>query len=215
MTAPRWEPLASVRSRITVVASAAVVGVLVAAGVGLVVLQERSLTDQLEEALDDQASAIVALAEADALPTVLPNSGDDDTVSQVTSEDGEVLAASNTRIGSAEALADAPPAGEDPVLRTVEPIGGDDQTYRVLTQRVTTADGSVLVHVASPLDDVQESTSALVVSLVTTVPPVAAVLTLLIWWLVGRALRPVEAIRAEVAGMGAADLGRRVPVPGG
>jgi signal transduction histidine kinase len=38
-----------------------------------------------------------------------------------------------------------------------------------------------------------------------------------VWWLVGRTLRPVEAIRREVAGIGAggAGLDRRVPVPAG
>ena len=36
---------------------------------------------------------------------------------------------------------------------------------------------------------------------------------LVLWWLVGRTLRPVEAIRAEVAAIGGRDLDRRVPVP--
>ena len=43
----------------------------------------------------------------------------------------------------------------------------------------------------------------------------AAVLALLTWVLVGRTLRPVERIRAEVAGIGGTDLDRRVPVPAG
>jgi len=34
----------------------------------------------------------------------------------------------------------------------------------------------------------------------------------LVWWLMGRALAPVEAIRAEVSGMHGADLDKRVPV---
>ncbi len=35
------------------------------------------------------------------------------------------------------------------------------------------------------------------------------------WWLVGRTLRPVEAIRAGVGEIGGSDLHRRVPVPPG
>ncbi len=43
----------------------------------------------------------------------------------------------------------------------------------------------------------------------------AVLLAVLIWWLVGHTLRPVEAIRAEVADIGGSDLHRRVPVPSG
>jgi signal transduction histidine kinase len=43
---------------------------------------------------------------------------------------------------------------------------------------------------------------------------VVTVLAILTWWLVGRTLRPVEAIRSEVAGIEFRDLDRRVPEPG-
>jgi signal transduction histidine kinase len=36
---------------------------------------------------------------------------------------------------------------------------------------------------------------------------------LLSWWVVGRVLRPVKAMRAELSRITAADLSRRVPVP--
>ena len=42
-----------------------------------------------------------------------------------------------------------------------------------------------------------------------------ALLAALVWALAGRTLRPVEAIRREVARIGATDLRRRVPVPPG
>lgn len=48
-----------------------------------------------------------------------------------------------------------------------------------------------------------------------TVPAVAMLLAVLVWWLVGGTLRPVEANRAEVAHIGGSDLHRRVPVPTG
>ena len=46
------------------------------------------------------------------------------------------------------------------------------------------------------------------------VPVLVLVLALSTWLVVGRALRPVEAIRTQVAQMGAGDLHRRVPDPG-
>src|SRR5690606_33140564 len=77
------------------------------------------------------------------------------------------------------------------------------------------ADRAVVVHVAAPTEDIGESTGALTRSLTVAIPAVALVLAALVWWLVGRTLRPVEAIRAEVADIGGAELHGRVPVPGG
>ena len=65
------------------------------------------------------------------------------------------------------------------------------------------------------LDDIDESVSTLARSLLVGIPLVVAALALLLWWVVGRTLRPVEAIRAEVADIGGRDLHRRVPVPPG
>jgi hypothetical protein len=73
----------------------------------------------------------------------------------------------------------------------------------VISRRVDGPYGSLLVHVAGPLDDVRGSTAVLAASLTVAVPAVAALLAGLVWWLVGRTLRPVEAIRAEVAEIGA------------
>jgi signal transduction histidine kinase len=71
----------------------------------------------------------------------------------------------------------------------------------------------VVVHVGSALDDIGESTGLLATSLTFVVPMVAGVLCALVWWMVGRSLAPVEAIRAEVADIGGSDLHRRVPEP--
>ena len=78
-----------------------------------------------------------------------------------------------------------------------------------------TSDGPVVIHVAAPRDDIDDSVATLRQSLLIAVPVSAAVLALLTWVLVGRTLRPVERIRAEVAGIGGTDLDRRVPVPAG
>ncbi|MEL7208299.1 MAG: ATP-binding protein, partial [Actinomycetota bacterium] len=49
--------------------------------------------------------------------------------------------------------------------------------------------------------------------LLIVVPLVVVLLGAVVWWLVGRTLHPVEAIRAEVANIGATELDRRVPTP--
>jgi signal transduction histidine kinase len=64
--------------------------------------------------------------------------------------------------------------------------------YRVVAHRVATPDGQVTLIVAGSLDDVSDSTAAVRRSLLIGIPSVAAVLAVLVWFLVGRLLRRVE-----------------------
>ena len=80
---------------------------------------------------------------------------------------------------------------------------------------LTTAgpDGSVVVHVGTSLERVGEATAVLRGSLAVGVPAALALLVPGLWLVIGRALRPVEAMRAEVAEISGGRLDRRVPVP--
>jgi signal transduction histidine kinase len=71
-----------------------------------------------------------------------------------------------------------------------------------------------VLQVATRLDDVNEPTRIVVRSLAVAMPGVVVLIALLVWWLVGRTLRPVERIRAEMADITVHDLSRRVPEPG-
>jgi signal transduction histidine kinase len=75
----------------------------------------------------------------------------------------------------------------------------------------TAPSGTVLV--AGSLDDVEDSTAALTGALLVTIPLAGVVLAGVVWWAVGRALRPVEDIRSRVDAVTAAHLDRRVPEP--
>jgi signal transduction histidine kinase len=85
----------------------------------------------------------------------------------------------------------------------------------LFTQRVAAPDGPVTVAVASPLENAQRSAAAFGRGLWW----LTAILTLgvgaLAWFIAGRALRPVEAIRSEVLAISGATMHRRVPVPTG
>jgi len=52
-------------------------------------------------------------------------------------------------------------------------------------------------------------------SLMVSIPVVVLLLAAVVWWLMGRALAPMEAIRAEVSSIRGDELNRRVPVPSG
>ncbi len=198
----------SVRFRITATATVAVLVVLGVTGIGLVLAQRRVLTDNLTESLALSASTLAKGIEDGSLSDVLTGFGDGDAVAQIVDRSGRVIAATANLEGERPIAGPAPSTGS--LITTVERLPHDEARFRVLTRRA----GTSTIHVGSGLDDIEESTRTLSRSLAVAVPAAAILLAALVWWLVGRTLRPVEAIRSEVAGIGGADLARRVPEPG-
>lgn len=201
---------ATVRFRVTALATLAVFAVLAATSAGLVLSQRRLLTGNLESALRQRGEELADLLATDRLPARLGGTGDD-AAAQVATLDGAVVASSANLEATGRPIA-APPASTRPggTLRTVQIPTLDDERFRVLSRRVDTAGGSHVLHLAAGLEDISESTGALQRSLAFAVPAVTLLLAFVAWWLVGRALRPVEALRAEVADIGTGDLHRRV-----
>jgi signal transduction histidine kinase len=181
----------SIRFRITALAALVVLGVLLLAGIGLVVVQRRVLIEGLTESLDRRADEIATSLAARQAPEERVGVGDDDAYVVVTAADGSVVWSA--------------PAG---VV-----VDEDTPGFLEVTRAIETPNGSQRVVVAGPLDDIDEATRVLVVSLAVAIPVVVGLLATLIWWLIGRTLRPVESIRSEVAGIGGSDLHRRVPLP--
>lgn len=211
--ARRPAPLGSVRARTTLTASLVVAAALAVSAAGVLL----TLRYSLERAGDDVAQTrlhdLAVLASADALPPTLAASGEDD-VAQVVDDSAEVVAATSNYLGY-PAIADFVPDGDEPEVRTVTGVPHDDEfeDYRVWAVNAETARGPLTVYVATSLESVSEAMEAVRTGLVIVVPPLLAVLALITWIMLGRALRPVEAIRAEVADITDHALDRRVPVP--
>jgi signal transduction histidine kinase len=202
----------TVRFRVTALAVVAVAVVLVATGIGLVTAQRRLLTENVEELIRHRADNLGDLLNRGRVPATLTST--EGTLEQIMTADGKVLAASPSIVG-APPLGQPPPVHQTEILRSLDHLPFDAAQFRLLTRRVDGRDGTVVLHVASALDDVEESARVLTATLTVAIPAVTAILAVLIWTLVGRTLRPVEAIRAEVADMSGTDLRRRVPQPGG
>ncbi|CAN5490997.1 HAMP domain-containing sensor histidine kinase [soil metagenome] len=209
-TRPRPHRTGSVRFRVTATASVVVLLVLGVVGVGLVVAQQRLLTENLDESMQQSAANIEAALAGGSVPQVLGGFGDDDDVVQVVGRDGRVLAAT-LNVEGQPPIAAAPP--RDARVRTVDGIPTESGRFRILS--VTVEDGGAVagIHLAASLEDIEDSRDALLVSLAVAVPPAVLLLAVVIWLLVGRTLRPVEAIRAEVAEISGSGLDRRVPAP--
>jgi signal transduction histidine kinase len=194
----------SIRSRVTALATVTVLVVLLLAGFAILEVHERLLTDSVDERLAEAAAGYEEAAEDGERPAV-SRPADDDSVAQL------VLDGRATE--SVPAWLDEPiagPPGDDDVIRGIEDVLPDEGAYRVLS--VDLGDGLVL-HLGATLDDVHDSRAALGRALLLSAPLIALVLGTVIWWFVGRTLRPVEAIRAQVGAIGGDDLDRRVPVP--
>ena len=205
----------SIRFRVTAAATLAVGLVLLLGSVALVAAQARQVQANLDGSLARRADDLEAELRAGRVPErpATPRGGDVGVV-QVVDARGEVVSAS-TNVTGGRAIADAPAPGRRQVFRTVPRLPVDDDRFRILSRRVTADGGPFVVHVAASADVVRESATALRTSLVVGVPLLLAVLAGVTWLVVGRTLRPIEAIRAEVASIEGGERGRRVPQPAG
>jgi signal transduction histidine kinase len=185
---------------VTAAAALAVLAVLTAASVGLVLAHRDALVETLDDQLDRQADAVESQLGA-GRPVRDGDLPSEDLFVEVVAPDGTLLAASDGLAGRLPAAEDS----GDP--RTVELADGDPA--RLLVQDVEGA----TVLVAGSLDDVDDSTAALAGPLIVAVPLTSVVLAGIVWLAVGRALRPVEDIRARVETISGSRLDRRVPEP--
>ena len=213
--ASRWaHPLQSVRVRITL-AAVLVTGVAVgAAGWALVRSIEDSqigdlrhdvevyldvVASRLEDGVDPQAAL-----EAEPMVPFGPIT--------VTDERGRVVASVEPPDDDEDEL------GEDvgDQGRSEVKVPGGDQPIaapEIVVRTADTPDGELTVTAAAPVDQVDRNTDALVERLRVGLPALVALVGVVTWVLVGRALRPVEAIRAEVDAITGSTMHRRVPEP--
>ena len=197
----------SVRFRIALAATIAFGLAFGLAALGLVRTVKTSVEDRIRSEGDHAMSDVAARLEAGETPEELQLEPHPPVAVVVMAPDGEVLFTSPGYFGP------DPPTGEMPERTTVvhqtTPYGERLLFYR----HVAAPNGRYTVAVASPLDGVRRSVDALSGVLWVGTPLLIALVGLLAWVLVGRALQPVEAIRAEVDEIKHTTMHRRVPVP--
>ena len=201
----------TIRARITALAVVLVAIVLGIAGVVLVTLYERQLIDNLDRTLEQRADQVLA-ALAGGAGDPFTNSNAEDRIAQLLDTDGAVLAGTANLGGTAAVEIDLGGAGQR--VRTVSDLPVEDDVYRVLTRRVETSDGARVVVVGENIDDLNDSVRRLSILLMTIIPLVVLILGVLVWWLVGRTLSPVEDIRRRVESIELDQLDERVPSSG-
>lgn len=208
----RQRRFGSLRSRLTLLATTLVAAVLLVSAAGLVTAQRSLLVRSVDEALLQRADNIQGDIGRGTFGILLPGEGDrEDSFLQLLDSSGRVVAWS-ANVRSLPAVTPALRPNSPDQLGTASGVALSSHDFRILARPITTAQGSRTLVVAKNLDDVRGSVSILTTSLALTVPIVLALLAALLWWLIGRVLRPVEAIRAEVSSISGSELHRRVPV---
>jgi signal transduction histidine kinase len=203
----------SVRARTTVAATTALGVTTVAGALVMMALLGRSQLASVQVPLEQRAGQVAAMARSGTLRDPLSFPEQPGALVQVVDANDRVIAAS-------EALEGRAPIGHVDDARGgvrsawTERLTSDDETYRVVGLTERTASGPVRVFAAASLEAVSDSSTALQIQLAVGLPLVLALAALISWQVVGRALRPVESIRAQVAEIGGSGrIDRRVPEP--
>jgi len=174
---------------------------LVLGAVAFVAVLRGSLTDGVRSAAEQTLDGLAARVETDGAAAV--RAEDDDVLAQLQDGDGRVLARTD----------DGPdgPLAVDEEAR----YGHDGERWLLVADDVDLPGGgdAVLV-VGAPLEDAEDAVRTVTVLLVVAVPVVVALMSLVTWFVVGRALRPVDRMRREVDEVEGSNLHARVAEPG-
>ena len=160
------------------------------------------LTAELADATRVRAEHIASALLAGPDPVQLPDGDFEEDLAQHVSEDGSLLAASPN-------AADLPPIAApdlDDAVEVVGPLDGDPMI--AISHRLE--DGTYLL-VARSLDQREDAMRLVILLLAIGLPGLWLIVGLLTWKLVGRALRPVDAITRAVEEVSSSAMHRRVP----
>lgn len=210
----RWP--GSVRMSTAGAATAVVALALAVGGVLLVGALRASLRSGVDASARLQVQAVATLAEGGRLSATFPATGGDADFVQVTDAAGKVVAASDN-VANEPPLVGFRPPGTTVWVRSVRGLPINDQgQFRVAGRQVAGPGGPLVVYAGVALGPAQRSVRVVIAGLGVGLPLLVLLVGVTAWWLAGRALRPVEAVRAEVADIaGQEDLDRRVPEPAG
>jgi signal transduction histidine kinase len=205
----------SVRARTTVAATIALGVTTVTGALVMMALLGRSQLAGIQGPLEQRAGQVAAMARTETLRNPLSFPDQPGAIVQVVDADGRAIAATDALQGRAPIgrVEDARPR----VLSAwTERLTSDDESYRVVGLTERTPSGPVRVFAAASLETVSDNMTELQIELAVGLPVVLAVVALISWQVVGRALRPVESIRAQVAEIGGSGrIDRRIPEPAG
>ncbi|MFE1321206.1 ATP-binding protein [Kitasatospora phosalacinea] len=228
----------SVRARATFAATAVVALALGGTALALLGVLQANLTRDVRESAVRQVDEVAAVAVRQHLPPVISNPGGGSL--RVFDAEGNLISATLDALPrplppvpfppsvpdpdtapEAEARAETRAETWAPFKRQLPPRGDEKEIVklvdgggrRVVSTSVSGPDGQVTIYASVSLGPVDAANRTATAALAVGLPLLVALVALVTWRVTGRALRPVEAIRSEVAEITGHDLHRRVPVP--
>lgn len=205
------------RTRLTVVTTGLLTIALVGGAVTLTWVLSASRLAVLDQVVRDRVEVVAGLVADGRLPDALPVAEPGEMV-QVLDEGGLVLATSPNASRTLPLLSHdqitglvAQTDGVTVVRSSAD--GSYDREVRVAVRAVQSDDATVVVVATMPLAEVQGLLRALRVALVMVVPACTALFGLAVWLALGRALAPVEQLRAAAAQVVDAGGPGELPVP--
>lgn len=171
----------------------------------------------------ESAGAAAASARVDQLVSSLQDEPAAELDAVLLDSDGnrlvvQVLDSTGTIIGATPGAPTAPMTELRPTDTAKVDLGrlevpGQAGDFWIYTQTTTTAAGTVQVIVGSFQEPTEQTLTTVAVGLGVSAPVIVLIVGLATYVLIGRTLKPVEAIRGRVAAITSADLTERVPVP--
>jgi signal transduction histidine kinase len=203
-----------VRLRVTAAAVLLVAIALGVAGIGASRLLHHTLASDYDAVLADRIDEVELLAAEGALEPILPATGRETGQLQVFDLDHRLIAAT---LGLAESarldVIQAPVMGRQ-TSGNVDGarIGGaKGETFHIVARTVPSGLGPLVIYGATSLRTAEQAQHHFTDVLLVGLPILVLLAAPLIWWVVGRALAPVEQLREVVDQIEATDLTRRVP----
>jgi signal transduction histidine kinase len=211
-----WWRRRSLRARLTLVSAALFSLTLIIAGVLLFILIGRSLVNTLDSSAERTGREVAALVQQNSLPKQLLAGSGGVSLVQVVDGANRVVAASPGADSVVSVLRD----NELTRARLGKPLNvsgaraSSDRPLRVVAVPADIPAGQRTVLVATDFGRVLDSSRLLERTLLVGAPLAVVAMAALTWWIVGRTLRPVAALRRGAAELSASGLSRsRLPVP--
>lgn len=201
-----------VRLRITLAVGVAFAVALTCAAAFLVARQRIALTNDLETTARLRADDLVAALNSGSLPSSIAIPLEDGSFVQIVDSAGSVVRSSHNIQGEARVAAFSGGAAHA-TARTMRHLPIGDTPFRVVAEISQGKGTDFTVYVGTSLEPVERAVHDLLAALALGAPGLIAIVVGLTWLAVGRALRPVEQIRSEVASITERDLHRRVHEP--
>ena len=181
-----------------------------------VLLLERTLVGTAQQAATTRAADVATQLRTEGVGAVSarPAGAREGQIVQVVDALGRVVSTSSPRAAQQPLTSVRVADGRvRPIRASSVPLLDDDEPYLLVVAGSAAAGAPYQVVVATPLAAEQRSAQSALSLLLLGIPVLLLLVGVATWLLVGRALAPVERIRAQVARIGGARVAERIPVP--